>query len=296
LFLEIQRMRRHLQLSAMALYSVMIVAGEVQPGEVGRGKCFKGPTGVMLLSARIKEQGVIAVLDQARQWGFKYVEVADTGSLTPVEFKAELDKRGLVAVGKSFPYNRLRNDIQRVIEEAKALGVTAVGCNNISHKKPFDEPQCRAAAEVFNRAGKDLAEQGLRFYYHNHGFEFVTCGQGTLFDLLVAETDPQYVSFEMDVMWTVVPGQDPVRLLQKYPQRWVAMHLKDLKKGVPTGDLSGTTAKTNDVALGAGQVDWPALLQTAQQIGIRHYFIEDESPSFVEQVPQSLRFLESLTW
>lgn len=125
---------------------------------------------------------------------------------------------------------------------------------------------------------------------------FVPHGQGTLFDLLAAETDPRYVSFEMDVMWTVLPGQDPVRLLEKYPQRWVAMHLKDLKKGVPTGDLSATTDKNNDVALGAGQVSWPALLRTAQKIGVKYYFVEDESPAFAEQIPQSLRFLQSLSW
>ena len=289
-------MRRHLQLIAMALFWVMFVGDEARTGEVGVGKSFKGPTGLTLLSARIKEQGVATVLDQARQWGFKYVEVAEAGGLTPVQFKAELDKRGLVPIAKHVAYNRLRDDIQGVIEEANALGVTAVGCAYIGHKKPFDEAQCRAAAAVFNRAGKALAEQGLKFYYHNHGFEFVPHGQGTLFDLLVAETDPRYVSFEMDVMWTVLPGQDPVRLLEKYPQRWLAMHLKDLRKGVPPGDLSATTDKSNDVALGTGQVDWPALLQAAQKVDVKYYFIEDESPNFVAQIPQSLRFLESLSW
>jgi sugar phosphate isomerase/epimerase len=279
----------------MALFSVMLVGGAASTGEVGVGKSFQGPTGLTLLSARVKEQGVTAVLDRARQWGFEHVEVTDTGGLTPAQFKAELDNRGLVPTAKHFPYNRLRDDIQGVIAEAKALGVTAVGCGYIGHKKPFDEAQCRAAAAVFNRAGKALAEQGLKFYYHNHGFEFIPHGQGTLFDLLVAETDPQYVSFEMDVMWTVLPGQDPVRLLQKYPTRWLAMHLKDLKRGVPTGDLSATTDKNNDVALGTGQVDWTALLGTAQRIGVKHYFIEDESPNFAEQIPQSLRFLQSLS-
>jgi sugar phosphate isomerase/epimerase len=230
-------MRRRLHLIATALLSVVFAGGEAYTGEVGTGKRFKGPTGVVLLSARIKEQGVAAVLDQARQCGFKYVEVADTGGLTALQFKAELDNRGLVPITKLVPYNRLRGDIQGVIQEATVLGVTAVGCGYIGHKKPFDEPQCRAAAAVFNRAGKALTDEGLKFYYHNHGFEFIPHDHATLFDLLVAETNPRYVSFEMDVMWTVLPGQDLVRLLEKYPNRSMAMHLKDLKKGVLTGDL-----------------------------------------------------------
>ena len=90
------------------------------------------------------------------------------------------------------------------------------------------------------------------------------------------------------------PGS--VRLLEKYSYRWVLMHLKDLKKGVPTGDLSGTTDKSNDVTLGTGQVNWAALLQAAQKIGVKYYLIEDESPSYAEQIPRSLQFLESLSW
>nr|MCU0874283.1 TIM barrel protein [Pirellulaceae bacterium] len=164
----------------------------------------------------------------------------------------------------------------------------------IGHQAPFDEKQCRAAAGVFNRAGKALAEQGMKFYYHNHGYEFYPHGQGTLFDLLMAETDPRFVYFQMDVLWTVFPGQDPARLLEKYPNRWLLLHLKDLKKGVPTGSLAGHTELTNDVALGSGQVDWPALFRASQKAGVKYYFIEDESPAVVEQIPQSLRFLERL--
>lgn len=288
-------MRRILKLGlALSVLAVAVPYGRAN--EVGQGQSFHGPTGLQLYSLRdmFKQQGVIPGLDLVRRWGFKYVEVADTYNLTPAEFKAELDKRGLIPIGKHFPYSQLRDDINGVIRDAQALGLPYVGCAWIDHQAPFDEPQCRAAAEVFNRAGKALAEHGMKFYYHDHGYEFQAHGQGTLFDLLVAETDPRYVSFQMDVLWTVFPGQDPVQLLEKYPNRWLLMHLKDLKKGVPTGSLSGHTDLTNDVTLGTGQVDWPALLRASQKVGVKYYFIEDESPSVIQQVPQSLKFLETL--
>jgi sugar phosphate isomerase/epimerase len=53
---------------------------------------------------------------------------------------------------------------------------------------------------------------------------------------------------------------------------------------------------SNDVVLGTGQTDWPALLQAARKAGIKHYFIEDESPTAAEQIPQSLKFLETVKW
>jgi len=84
-------------------------------------------------------------------------------------------------------------------------------------------------------------------------------------------------------------------LLAKYGKRWELMHVKDMRKGVQ-GDLSGGTDVKNDVAIGTGQIAIPAILRTAQKIGVKHYFIEDESPSVLEQLPQSLRYLESLRW
>jgi sugar phosphate isomerase/epimerase len=72
------------------------------------------------------------------------------------------------------------------------------------------------------------------------------------------------------------------------------MHLKDLKKGVERGALTGKTDVRNDVPLGTGQVDWPAVLAAAKKVGVKYYFIEDESPKAVEQIPQTLKYLESL--
>ena len=289
-------MRKLVPLRLGMVIALIVTCTSVWAAGVGESKSYRGPTGLQLYSLRdqFKEQGVTPVLDQVRDWGFKYVEVAGTYGLSTADFKAELDKRGLVPIGSHFPYEQLRDDIGGVIRQAKELGLIYVGCAWIGHQSPFDEKQCRAAAEVFNRAGKALAEQGLKFYYHNHGYEFYAHGDGTLFDLLLAETDPRYVYYQMDVLWTVFPGQDPAKLLEKYPDRWLLLHLKDLKKGVPTGSLAGHTDLTNDVALGTGQVDWPALFRASQKAWVKYYFIEDESPTVVQQIPQSLRFLEQL--
>jgi sugar phosphate isomerase/epimerase len=289
-------MRNNICISLIALVLLAAVRIQAHGAGVGESKSFHGPVGLQLYSLRdqFKEHGVTPMLDQVAKWGFKYVEVAGTYGLSVAEFKAELDKRGLVPIGSHFPYDRLRDDIAGVIREAKEMGLIYVGCAWIGHQAPFDEKQCRAAAAVFNSAGKALAEHGMKFYYHNHGYEFGPHGSGTLFDLLMAETDPQYVYFQMDVLWTVFPGQDPAKLLEKYPDRWLLFHLKDLKKGVATGSLAGHTELTNDVALGTGQVNWPALLRAAQKVGVKYFFIEDESPTVMDQIPRSLRFLEQL--
>ena len=151
----------------------------------------------------------------------------------------------------------------------------------------------RTAAD-FDAVGKILKEEhGLTYCYHNHGYEFVKHGNGTLFDLLVEKTDPQYVSYELDILWAFHPGADPAAIIEKHGNRIKLLHLKDLKKGV-TGDLSGKTPVENDVALGTGQIDLPSVLKAAKKAGVLHYYIEDEIPNIATQVPQSIAYLKSL--
>lgn len=262
----------------------------------GIGPSFKGPIGLQLYSLRNEfAEDVAATLKRVQSYGIKYVELAGTYDIPPAKFKEMLDAHGLIPVSGHFPFERYRNDIAGIAADAKALGVQYVGCAWIPHEDTFDEADCRDAIAVFNRAGEGLAKHGLKFFYHNHGYEFRPYKQGTLMDLMMAETKPQFVRYQMDVFWVVHPGHDPVKLLEKYGNRWVLMHVKDMKKGVQ-GDLSGKSDVRNDVVLGTGQVNWPAVLRAAEKAGIQYYFIEDESPGAAEQIPQSLRYLESVKW
>ena len=278
---------------ALAQLANPAVAADRHPA--GIGPDFKGPIGLQLYSLRDQfAKNVSTTLDQVQKFGIKYVELAGTYNLAPEKFKEQLDARGLKAISGHFPFERYRDDAEGVARDAKALGLQYAGCAWIPHNDPFDEKTCREAAAVFNHAGETLAKHGLKFFYHTHGYEFQPHGNGTLFDLLMAETKPKYVHYQMDVFWIVHPGQDPAKLLAKYGSRFELMHVKDMRKGTPTGLLTGHTDVTNDVALGTGIIDWPAILKAAKKAGVKWYFIEDESPTSVEQIPQSLRFLEQV--
>lgn len=275
--------------------SLMLYPPPSGAGQVGIGPSFKGPIGLQLYSLREQfSKDVPGTLDEVKRWGIKYAELAGTYGLSPEKFKAELDARGIIPIAAHFDYNRYKTDPEGIAAEAKTLGLQYAGCAWIPHEGDFDEKTCREAITVFNNAGKVLAKHGLKFFYHVHGFEFQPHGQGTLLDLLFQETDPKYVNYEMDIFWIVFPGQDPVKLLQKYGHRWQLAHLKDMRKGTQTGALTGGTDVKNDAALGAGQMDMPAILRAAKKAGLKWYFIEDESPWSEQQIPQSLKYLETV--
>ncbi|HKR15394.1 MAG TPA: sugar phosphate isomerase/epimerase [Pyrinomonadaceae bacterium] len=281
-------------LGCVALSFTTRVETATQKTVAGVGSSFKGPVGLQLYSLRDQfKQNVGATLDQVSSFGVRNVELAGTYGLAPEKFKAELDARRLKAISAHFSYEQCRDQIEDVAREAKLLGLEYAGCAWIPHKAPFDEKTAREAAAVFNRAGEELAKHGIKFFYHTHGYEFLPHGDGTLFDLLMAETKPEYVRIEMDVYWIVHPGQDPVKLLEKYGKRFELMHVKDMKQGTPRG-FTGHSDVTNNVVLGQGIIDWPSVFRAAQKAGVKWYFIEDESPTSATQIPQSLRYLESV--
>jgi sugar phosphate isomerase/epimerase len=237
---------------------------------------------------------VPGTLDMIKEMGFTNIEFSNLFGQTAEDLRKMLDERGLVCTSYGVGYDVLLKETQRVADEAKTLGAKYVRIAWIPHDGEFTLDNAKKTVTDFNKAGKILHENGLYFCYHNHGFEFRPYGDGTLFDYIVQNTNPEYVSFEMDILWVTHPGVNPVTLLEKYPERFRLMHLKDLKKGV-TGDFSGGTPKENDVVLGTGQIDIPAVLRAAQKTNIEYYYIEDESPDVIERVPVSRAYILDIT-
>ena len=281
-------------LSASALVVEVSAAEEAQAGV---GPSFKGPVGLQLYSLRAEfvRYGVPNTLKKISDMGIRNVETAGTYNLSPGKFRALLDEHGLTPVSGHFSYNDLRDNIDQVIIDANTLGLRYVGLAWIPHKDEFDEKECRAAIEVFNKAAAALSRQGFVFFYHPHGYEWAKHGDETLFDLMARETSKD-VKYEMDVYWAHHAGQNPVKLLKKYRGRWKLMHMKDMKKDVETGFTSGKSDVKFNVVLGTGQLDWKAILKTARQTKVAAYLIENESPSAEKQIPQSLKYLEGLSW
>lgn len=258
---------------------------------------FNEPIGLQLYSLRADfTKNVPASLEKVRDFGIKNVELAGTYNLSPEKFKGMLAANKLKAVSGHFPFARYKADPEGVAKDAKALGLEYAGCAWIDHTGEFNEASTKEAINVFNKAGEVLARHGIKFFYHCHGFEFRPHGDSTFMDLLMKECNPKFVRFEMDVFWVVFPGQDPVKWLEKYPGRWELMHVKDMKKGLKTGEFTGKTDVSNDVTVGTGQMNWPAILKAAKKSGVKHYFIEDESPTAAEQIPQSMKYLKTVKW
>jgi sugar phosphate isomerase/epimerase len=232
-------------------------------------------------------------LDTIKMMGFTEIE-GGGGRITPEDFKKLCDERGISIPSTGAGYDQLVKSPDSVAWRAKKLGSKYVMCAWIPHDNGvLTFENAKKAAEDFNKAGKFLKENGLILCYHAHGYEFQPYEDGTLLDYIFKNTNPDYVSFEMDIFWIQFGGGDPAALLKKYGNRWKLMHVKDMRKGIKK-DLTGGTSTENDVALGTGEIDLPPILKEAKRLGIKHYFIEDESSNITIQLPQSIAYLKSL--
>ena len=259
---------------------------------------YKNPVALQLYSFRdsFKSNGVPATLAKVKQIGFSHVELAGTYGLTREQFKAELQKAGLTAVSMHSDIKALASPTEsaKLLDDAKFYGVQYVGNAWFPHEGTFDEADAKAAIAAFNAAGKHAAAAGLQFFYHPHGFEFAPgTSSRTLFDMILAQTDPKLVRFELDIFWAHHGSADPVALLKAHPDRFVLTHMKDMKPGTKK-DFTGHAPTSSSVALGTGEVDVKGVVEAARNTAVQWHIIEEESAEPEKNVPAGLAFLQSL--
>jgi sugar phosphate isomerase/epimerase len=250
------------------------------------------------LRTQFKELGVPATLDLVKNYGTTEIEAYAVPDVPVALLAKELKARGLNVLATHAGYPAMKQDIVAAIRDAKELGAGMIVVPWLTHSKDgLTEEEAHKYAADFNEFGAACKAAGLKFAYHPHGYEFKPSAKGngeTVFDVMVRDTKPELVSYEMDIFWAFHGGQNPEKLLLKYPTRWVALHLKDIRKGAVTGLSTGSAAPTDNVAVGQGQIDWPGVLKAAQKIGVKYYFIEDETPTPLQCIPDSLKYLRSL--
>jgi sugar phosphate isomerase/epimerase len=171
-----------------------------------------------------------------------------------------------------------REKLGPVLDDVKKRGFEYVVCPWIDVKDRGGVDAMKKLAGDLDKAGAQCMGAGLKLCYHNHAYEFAPVGNdgGTLLDVLMANTDPKHVAWEMDIFWVAVTGNDPGDLLKKYPKRVVLMHLKDKADGVAKR-FDENVPRTAFKEVGSGTLDLKRILRLANEAGVKHYFVEQDS-------------------
>jgi len=247
--------------------------------------------GVQLYSVRDRMQKDFAgTLEGVAKIGFKEVEFAGYYEHSPQDVRAILDRLGLRAPSSHIGLDLLQKDLAGQVTAAKVIGheyVTVPALMQPLMGKVTPDFWGKTATE-FNRIARALKSEGIGFAYHNHSFEFEKLPDGRIpYDVLLAETDPALVKFELDLLWATVAGQDPVAMFSRNPGRYVMWHVKDVKGVEEARRLATSTEGTviqklqgigpRLAAVGTGDIDFRRIFAAAGTSGMRHFFVENDS-------------------
>jgi len=225
---------------------------------------------------------VEGTLDAVAGIGYREIEFAGLGGKTPAEMRSLLDQLGLRAVSSHNGLADIRGDWERTLEGASALGQRYIVCPSIDGRDRSGEG-LRAVADAFNRAGEAASRHGIVFGYHNHDWEFSSEDDVLPYDLLLERCDPALVTMQMDLHWIVHAGVDPMSYIARHPGRFHSVHAKD------------RTADGRMVNVGEGVIDFAAIHAASDEAGIRHWFVEHDSPQDpLADVTVSFRALSSI--
>jgi sugar phosphate isomerase/epimerase len=223
--------------------------------------------GLQLYSLR-KEmaEDFAGTLAKLAQLGFKEMEFAGYFDKSASEVRTILDANGLTSPAAHIPLTDIANNLSQVIDTAATIGQKyivlpfMVGADRDIDNYP-------RIAELLNRSGEAAKAAGLKMGYHNHDFEFDVLEGKRGYDILLAETDPDLVFFEMDLYWAATPGVDATEYFKSNPGRFPMLHVKD----------RAVDGKMADV--GRGTINFAEIFALASVAGFEHYFIEHDNPS-----------------
>ncbi len=256
--------------------------------------------GVQLYSVRdVAEKNITSTLGQLAQMGYKEVEgyLYENGrfhTFAPKGFRELLHQLELRMVsmhhGIDMKYwdaaNKTLNDAaKKTIDDHAEVGVQQLICPSVDTEFKSVQPLKRLC-EVFNHFGEACKKAGIQFGYHNHDYEFRKAEDLYLMDVLLQQTDPALVKWEMDLYWVSYAQEDPAHWVNQYPGRVSAFHVKDL----------APTPQRETAVVGDGVIDFKTIFNQKGASGVKYYIVELEhyKTTSLDGVRNSLTNLRTL--
>ncbi|MEX0944771.1 MAG: TIM barrel protein [Balneolaceae bacterium] len=208
------------------------------------------------------------IITQVAEFGYKQIEsyegrqgifwgMGNTG------FKQFMDDLGVSMVST---HANVFQDFEQKVEQLAEIGVPYIVCPFVGPQESIDAYKEMAA--TFNGLGEIANNAGIKFAYHNHAYTFEEMDGQVPHAIMMDETDPNLVEFQMDIYWVVAGGHDPIEWIRRYPNRFTMSHVKDM------GSMNG---ENESVVLGTGSLDFPTILQAGRENGMVYNIVEQEA-------------------
>jgi sugar phosphate isomerase/epimerase len=201
--------------------------------------------------------------------------------LTAAQVRSILSEHRLAAPSMHTDLLTLQQGMGALAEAAHVLGATYVTLPSIPADKRKSLDDFKRMADSFNSIGNEARRDGLKFAYHNHGYGLHEMQGQIPLQLMLQQTDPTLVFFEMDIYWMTAGGGDPVQYLKDYPTRYKMLHLKDMKERRQFRGDGGDPSQWIELfpymtSVGDGVLDIKGIVSQGRRSGVEHFFVEQD--------------------
>lgn len=263
---------------ALSLFSAQgVIAGE--------GKQTLNKIGVQLYSLRSEaEKGVEPVLKKVKAMGYTQVELHTLYDMKAADLKKLLDKYGLEAPSMHRGFNLITKDVNASIQDAKTFGMKLVIVPWLDIKEYDTRKKWLQFSRELNSVGKKFKAAGIQLAYHNHDFEFKALKDGSIpYDVLLKNTQAEYVALQMDLFWVVKAGRDPIQYIKNQSGRVLSFHVKDMDK---SGEMT---------EVGSGTIDFAKIFDAGLKHGLQYFIVEHDKPKDpFASVDTSIKYLKKM--
>lgn len=224
------------------------------------------------------EQEFEVALKKLNEIGYTAIQLSGLGFSNYKFIKDTAEKYGMNICATHLSFDRLAKEFDEVVKEHKAWGCKYIGISSFPEHYPKKAKgtfrQYEENAEGYTRFAKDASEMGrklkqndLNLVYHNHSFEFEKFGGITGLDILLNESDPDALGFEIDTYWVVIGGENPIDWINKVKGRMGIIHFKD---------LAIQDEKQIMAEVGEGNLDWAGIIKACDVTGVTWAAVEQD--------------------
>jgi sugar phosphate isomerase/epimerase len=228
----------------------------------------------------------LGTLEKVAKIGYDGVEFAGYFDTSAKDLKRVLDGLNLRAAGSHVGIDDLKHNLEHSIAYALEIGNPYMICPGIPEEMRRNADDYKKLSDFFNKVGLRCKENGLQFGYHNHDFEFQQFDGEYGLDLITKQTESDLVFMELDTYWVEFSGLRSIDFIEKYADRCRILHIKDMK----------SAADKRNTEIGAGIMDFKAIIAAGQKQGVQWYTVEQEAFEIPQltSIEASLKYLKSI--
>ena len=204
--------------------------------------------------------------------GYKYIQPSIPDGVSPEEFRKLLDSHGLKADSFLGNFDMVEKKAEQMAKTAAILETPIVRFGGMPYDYCLSKEKMKRYAEIINNKGKALNKYGMKFIYHFHAYEYTNFDDCTGMDILVGETNPDFVVFQPDVHWMAAAGVEPSAGLTQFKGRAEYIHMQGYAI-IPDEEKKEYVSRVV-CPVGQGNLNWRGIVKAAKEIGINMYVVE----------------------